>query len=137
MKNTNKKGFTLIELLVVVAIIGILATVVLASLGSARKKAKDSAAKAALSQARAEAELIALDATDGYTGICEAAKPTGIKNFVDDANTQTGKTTVCKADNTAWAASVELSTGKFFCVDSTGYAGVLDADKAADAVACK
>ncbi len=44
--NTNRaknKGFTLVELIVVVAIIVIIASVVLASLGEARRKARDTA----------------------------------------------------------------------------------------------
>ena len=58
MKNNNqKKGFTLIELLVVIAIIGILSSVVLASLNTARAKGSDAAVKSNLNGVRSQAEL--------------------------------------------------------------------------------
>lgn len=46
----NKQGFTLVELLVVIAIIGILSTVAIVNLNSAREKARAASVTAALSQ---------------------------------------------------------------------------------------
>lgn len=57
MKFSNQKGFTLIELLVVIAIIGILATVVITSLGGARNKGKDAKIKQSILELQKLAEL--------------------------------------------------------------------------------
>ena len=58
MKN---KGFTLIELLVVVSIIGVLASIVLSSLGEARSKARDARGISEINTLRTALELYNLD----------------------------------------------------------------------------
>jgi prepilin-type N-terminal cleavage/methylation domain-containing protein len=61
----NNKGFTLIELLVVVAIIGLLSSVVLASLNSARAKGRDARRKMDIEQMR-NALVLYFDANGKY-----------------------------------------------------------------------
>ena len=57
MNQSGNKGFTLIELLVVIAIIGLLASIVLVSLNSARSRARDTKRKADLKQIRTALEM--------------------------------------------------------------------------------
>lgn len=77
-----RKGFTLIELLVVIAIIGILSSVVLASLNSARKKGRDARRVADLKQLQLALEL-SYDSTGSYpTG--DGSASTTLADLVSD-----------------------------------------------------
>ena len=55
--NRKQRGFTLIELLVVIAIIGLLSSVILGSLNSARKKGRDARRLADIKQMQLALEL--------------------------------------------------------------------------------
>lgn len=122
-KQTLRRGFTLIELLVVIAIIGILASVVLASLNSARDKGADAAIKSNLNNARAQAELYYDNHDRSYNEVCTDTGSDSIAQMVAGAEAAaTGVTVDCNDEAGAWAASVELSTEEFYCVDSTGAA---------------
>jgi len=124
----KNKGFTLIELLVVIAIIGLLSTIVLVSLNSARNKAKDTRIKADIGQIRSVAELYA-DTIEGgyYDGLPTAGAPFGDQytTLLTDINAQVAQTVVFNAtvtpDVAAYAVQAQLTgTDSYWCADSTG-----------------
>jgi prepilin-type N-terminal cleavage/methylation domain-containing protein len=147
MKKMNlKKGFTLIELLVVVAIIGILASVVLSSLNTARGKGSDAAVKANLAGMRAQAELYydgtgngkynaAAGSSLGATGAAGAVCGLNTGMFSDANITQaiaqvaaqmdSTSTMTCTVDSTGqkWAVSITKLKGAAttWCVDNSGW----------------
>jgi len=102
-KQRGQKGFTLIELLVVIAIIGILATIVLVSLNTARQKARDVRRISDMRQVALALEMFYDDNTStGYpgasasnqwnvagTGLVASLEPDYMTSVPDDPGTGT------------------------------------------------
>jgi prepilin-type N-terminal cleavage/methylation domain-containing protein len=151
------RGFTLIELLVVIAIIGILASVVLVSLNSARKKGNDTRIISDVQQTRTALETAYTgsaypDLINSGTGCQPAAGAVGAAVFNNcanvaanansaltqlstDANTQgvAGDILYYVGDNgKSYAIRGQLvsNSSAYFCIDSAGGTNALDNNKA-------
>ena len=109
----------------VITIIGILASVVLASLNIARNKSADALIIQTITNMRAEAELF-YDDSWSYVGMCDNTTILGALSRVSSTN---GGVVTCVdggdvAEGWAIQARLVVSTDEYYCVDNDGVSEV-------------
>jgi prepilin-type N-terminal cleavage/methylation domain-containing protein len=102
MIKSAKRGFTLIELLVVIAIIGILSSVVIASMNSARAKSRDARRVSDMLEVQKAVALINTTGAETLAGCTAAGAPVdtcttpSLTNYKDPSGT-----TACASNSSA------------------------------------
>ena len=119
----DNRGFTLIELLTVIAIIGILSTLGMVSLNSARQKAYDAQMKSDIANIRTSMAMCYDDHNGSYID-CKIPS-----NFVTpqcSSDYGTGyHLKIVDNDNYVMWASMCAQLNSDFCADSSGFVGMV------------
>ncbi|MBI2096482.1 MAG: prepilin-type N-terminal cleavage/methylation domain-containing protein [Candidatus Taylorbacteria bacterium] len=153
-KSRAERGFTLIELMVIVAVLGLLASIIIASIRQSKLRAVDAALKSELGSLRALAEIY-YD-KDGHYGVpysgggepadCGSAPETTLFNDTAAASGHNGDirptlievmrlagSALCAsahptggsvAESFAVETPLQSASGFKWCVDNSGYSGV-------------
>lgn len=140
----KSKGFTLIELLVVIALIGIGASILL-SVGNFRSQGRDASIKTTMSSLLHKAEILFIDNGD-YNEICAA------NGVIQDPSITSALAKMAKVTNggssgivcgkpasgiaSGFAISADLNDGTNWCIDDSGFAGLVDDQIAATDISC-
>jgi prepilin-type N-terminal cleavage/methylation domain-containing protein len=130
--HNQNRAFTLVELLVVIAIIGMLSSIVVVNVNTARNKAKDAVVKGNIDQIRTTAEMY-YDSTGAqtYTNFCGTngatictTGDTSWQNVCAAIKAQNGGTNpLCYSAATTYCVSSVLVGGGNVCRDSQGKLG--------------
>jgi prepilin-type N-terminal cleavage/methylation domain-containing protein len=143
----QSKGFTIIELIVVIAIIAVLTSIVIVNVSGYITKARQAQVKAILSELQKQGTIYS-EQHGNYNGFCDLFNSPGGKFSVPeyftgdyeigggrcycDAYTGFGGGNECPAGSTAWCACsymfLNSSPSPVYCVDSTGFSGLIDVD---------
>ena len=121
-KIKNTRGFTLIELLVVIAIIGILSSVVLASLNTARADARDSQRSQDMQQLQTAIELCASGMGD-YTDCDDPAESPGLGDYIQSIPVDPS------SSGTSTSTPYTITTSRYgYCIGTGEFEGTIPAN---------
>jgi prepilin-type N-terminal cleavage/methylation domain-containing protein len=138
-KNKGTKGFTLIELLVVISIIGLISTIILAALSSARSKGANVSVKNSLASMRAQASLnLENSPNKNYDSLCSDPVVLAASSSVSAKVSYIG----CSGSGSTYSIlavfKTSEGTGKSaWCVDSGGYSGYSASTTVTPGALCK